>query len=416
MLPSTHFIPINGAGPLLLNSPQLLADAFSDFISASAQLEASYRELQQKVAHLSVELADRNAALTRSLAENDRIRTALQQMIDSLPCGVLVLDHSETVVTINPEGRRLLGLGCAVVKNLRDLSRRSGINFEALAASQGDQLDTEVCLTSAAGKSWLAIGKRELEDSLESQERASAALRSIWILRDVTATRNAEQEREAARRATALAEISSILAHEIRNPLASLELFAELIAEDPGGASQWIAHLRAGIRTLSGTVNNVLSINGETRLRLSRLDLCACIEAAVEFVRPIADQANVALTFSPADVPLTIEGNEDGIRQIILNLTCNAIRHTAADGRIEVAVSGEDRPGGSVAVVEVRDTGCGIPDEQIGRLFEAGFSGAGETPGLGLAVCQRLMRQHRGSIRVFSRINEGSNFQLEFPG
>jgi two-component system sensor histidine kinase FlrB len=70
---------------------------------------------------------------------------------------------------------------------------------------------------------------------------------------------------------------------------------------------------------------------------------------------------------------------------------------------------------GSIAVVEVRDTGCGISGDQLGRLFEAGFSGSGETPGLGLAVCKRLMKQHGGEIEVTSRVNEGSNFRLEFP-
>lgn len=415
MLPSSHVAPINAGGPVLLNSPQFLADAFSEFISASAQLEASYRGLQKKVAHLSIELADRNAALTRSLAENDRIRAALQQMIDSLPCGVLVLDTAETIVTINPEGRRLLGIESACVRTLHDLSQLSPINFAALAASQDDQHDTEICMEREAGQRWLAIGRRELACTLENKEPAPAALRSIWILRDVTATRQAEQERESARRATALAEISSILAHEIRNPLASLELFTELIAEDPGGASQWIAHMRAGIRTLSGTVNNVLKMTGERDLRLSRLDLCACVQGSVEFVRPVAEQANVGLHFFPAEEALAIQGNEDGIRQIILNLTCNAIRHTASGGRIDVSVWRRDGETGGVAVVEVRDTGCGISDEQMGRLFEPGFSGTGETPGLGLAVCQRLMSQHSGCIRVSSRLNEGSKFQLEFP-
>ncbi len=100
----------------------MLADAFSEFISASSLLEASYRDLQQEVAHLGLELAERNAALSRSLAENDRMRAALQQMIDSMPCGVLVLDTAETIVMINPEGRRLLELGGAQVKSLRELS------------------------------------------------------------------------------------------------------------------------------------------------------------------------------------------------------------------------------------------------------------------------------------------------------
>ena len=79
-----------------LPSPQLLADAFSEFIAASSVLESSYRDLQQEVARLGSELSERNAALTRSLDENDRMRAALQQMLDSLPCGVLVLSHGRS--------------------------------------------------------------------------------------------------------------------------------------------------------------------------------------------------------------------------------------------------------------------------------------------------------------------------------
>jgi len=401
--------------PVQLNDPRILADAFSEFISASALLEASYRDLQQKVAHLNVELADRNAALTRSLAENDRMRAALQQMIDSMPCGVLVLNTAETIVMINPEGRRLLGLKSARIATLRDLSKASRINFQSLATAADDEHDTEVCLPSANGKRWLAIGRRQLNCSPAKQEISAAPLRSIWILRDITANKQAELEREAARRAMALAEISSILAHEIRNPLASLELFAGLIAEDHGGNPQWIAHLQAGIRTLSGTVNNVLSMNGAGMPRMTTLDLAACIRGSVEFVQPIADQANVALSFQPEENNVTVRGNEDGIRQIILNLVCNAIRHTAAGGRVDVLLHADTSKAGPLATVEVRDTGCGIRKEQIARLFEAGYSGTGETPGLGLAVCKRLMTQHGGTIRVTSKLHQGSNFQLEFP-
>lgn len=406
---------MNPPVPVRLNDPRMLADAFSEFISASALLEASYRDLQQKVAHLNVELADRNAALTRSLAENDRMRAALQQMIDSMPCGVLVLDTAETIVMINPEGRRLLGLKSARIANLRALSMASHINFEALAAAPGDEHDAELCIPSASGKRWLAIGRRQLNCLPARQESSAAPLRSIWILRDITANKQAELEREAARRTMALAEISSILAHEIRNPLASLELFAGLIAEDGGGNPQWIAHLQAGIRTLSGTVNNVLSMNGAGMPRMTTLDLAACVRGSVEFVRPIADQANVALSFQPAGTALAVRGNEDGIRQIILNLVCNAIRHTPAGGGVDVGLRGETSEAGPRAIVEVRDTGCGIREEQIGRLFEPGYSGTGETPGLGLAVCKRLMMQHGGTIRVTSRLHHGSNFQLEFP-
>lgn len=412
MLPSSHPVPINAPRLAALRNPQMLAEAFSEFISASALLEASYRDLQQEVAHLGVELAERNAALTRSLDENNRMRAALQQMIESMPCGVLVLDAAETIVTMNPEARRLLGPESAAAAALPELSRRTGIDFGSLLAGAAELDDHEISLSAGGGKRWLAIRRREL--TAESQSKA-APLRSICILRDITATKQAEEEREAARRATTLAEISTILAHEIRNPLASLELFAELIAEDGENNAQWIAHLRAGIRTLSGTVNNVLSLNGGETLRLAPVDLPACVQGGVEFVRPIAEQAGVTLSCARGWREASVLGNEAAIRQTLLNLLCNAIRHTQPGGRVDVATRTAERDGAKLALVDVHDTGCGIPEPAMAHLFEAGFSGTGETPGLGLAVCSRLMAQHNGLIHVDSREHKGSHFQLEFP-
>src|ERR1700679_2104710 len=162
MLPGSHATPINDVALDPMRNPGLLADAFSEFISASSQLEASYRDLQHEVRHLGIELSERNTALTRSLAENDRMRAALQQIIDSMPCGVLVLDVAGTIVMINPEGRRLLDLGAAHVTNLRELSAVSRIDFASLAGGANARLDSELSLPSAAGKRWLAIGNRKL--------------------------------------------------------------------------------------------------------------------------------------------------------------------------------------------------------------------------------------------------------------
>jgi two-component system sensor histidine kinase FlrB len=181
-------------------------------------------------------------------------------------------------------------------------------------------------------------------------------------------------------------------------------------------ADQWISNLRAGIRLLSGTVNNVLSIHGGGNPHLAPVDLTICVQSGVEFVRPIAEQAGVTLASVRGDGNLIIQGNENSIRQIVLNLICNAIRHTPAGGAIEVSTKREvSQLGDRRAQVEVTDSGCGIPSYLIERIFEAGFSANGDTPGLGLAVCRRLMDSHGGEIRVSSRVNCGTTFQLEFP-
>jgi len=417
MLPSSHAFPMNTMSGVSIPSPQFLADAFSEFISASSLLEESYRDLQREVTHLGSELGKRNADLTRSLAENDRMRAALQQMLDSMPCGVLVLTGDQRIAMINPEGRNLLELGDAKIHSLRELSRISQVNFESLSRELNGQADSEICIETKTGIRWLAIGNRKLFSPTTDHASTdqSPKLESIWILRDVSANKEAEQQREAARRTTVLAEISTILAHEIRNPLASLELFAGLIENDRGESSEWISHLKAGIRTLSGTVNNVLSLNGEVRPHQVRVPLAACVKSGVEFVHPIAEQAGVEISFFSADGRLSILGNEDALRQIVLNICCNAIRHTPAGGRIHVSTKTIERQEHAYAVVEIADSGCGIPEDAIGHIFDAGFSATGQTPGLGLAVCKRLMMQHGGEIRVVSRVNEGTIFQLEFP-
>ncbi|HEY5212659.1 MAG TPA: ATP-binding protein [Acidobacteriaceae bacterium] len=420
MLPSSHAVPIKTVAQDSLHSPKLLADAFSEFISASSLLEDSYRDLQGEVAHLGLELAERNAALTRSLAENDHMRAGLQQIINSMPCGVLVLDTDEQIVTINPEGRALLQLGSEEVADLRDICSVSRINFESMVQESDHEISHELCIGCSSGKRWLAISKRRLTFVPASRTPGSQrrSLHSIWIFRDVTATKQAEQEREAARSAMALAEISAILAHEIRNPLASMELFAGLIAEDSedsGQAAQWVSHLRAGIRLLSATVNNVLSIHGGSNSHLVPIDLTACMQNGVDFVRPIAEQAGIKLSFAVAEEPLKIQGNENLLRQIILNLICNAIRHTPTGGKVDVSTRAVVREGTIRAVVDVADAGCGIPAHLLGHVFDTGFSANGDTPGLGLAVCRRLMTSHGGEIRVTSHVNCGSTFELEFP-
>jgi len=334
-----------------------------------------------------------------------------------MPCGVLVLDSDETIVTINPEGRRLLNLGNAPVASLWELSTVSQVDFASLVASYDLGIDSEVCIAGVGGKRWVAIGNRKLscEPAGHEFEDKTPRLKSIWILRDITASKQAERERETARNAMALAEVSSILAHEIRNPLACMELFAGLIAEDRGNDAPWVSPLRAGIRQLSGTVNNVLNMHCGGNLHLGPIDLVDAMRSGVEFVRPIADQAGVDLSFHSGEGELMVLGNDNLLRQIILNLACNAIRHTAAGGKIEVSTRGFSRDGNVSGLVEITDTGCGMEPQILDQIFEAGFSGTGDTPGLGLAVCKRLMISHGGEIRVSSQVNRGTTFQLEFP-
>jgi signal transduction histidine kinase len=452
MLPSSHLVPINASlneshsdETSGLHAQSILADAFSEFISASSRLENSYRELQQEVSALGIELADRNAALNTSLAENERMRLALEQIVDSMPCGVMVLDRDGAITMINPESVHMLGLelnsGLEFARNdlsatLGQISAASGVNLESFYQNESggkpsrDNLgDTsqEFCVRTGsnttsnnAGKRWLEIRNRRIF-SASTDQAGTRPDQTILILRDITAQKRAEQERESARKAMALAEITTILAHEIRNPLASLELFAGLLETDDDRRDEWISNLRAGIRSLAGTVNNVLSFHGSGSLPLTPVPLAALIGNAIEFVRPIAQQAAVELRWLNDSVDFSdiqVLGNPSALQQVVLNLVANAIRHTPTGGNITVSL--RKRPDDRV-MVEFSDTGCGIRPEQIARVFEPGFSGSGQGSGLGLAVCDRIMKQHGGGISVTSRVDrfgrndQGCDFLLDFP-
>ena len=408
----SHPAPIHAAGAAAPPEIIALADAFSVFVEASSRLEGSYERLQAEVAYLSHELADRNSALKASLAENERVHRALQQIVDSMPCGVLVVESDSDVTMINPEGRKLLELGTSAARNLESISAHSGLDLAGfLLRRSGREEEQEFCRTSEVGKRWLAVHERSLFDGGKT---GSGRRQTILILRDVTPHKQAELERERARKATALSEVATTLAHEIRNPLTSLELFAGLIATGGEDTAEWVSHLHAGIRSLAVTVNNVLSFHGVGFPALAPLDLTAAIRSSVEFARPIASEAGVALEFGSDGSGVHVHGNSGALQQVVLNMVSNAIRHTSKGGRVRVEVrqTGEDA---ERAVIHFADTGSGIAPEHLPEIFRAGFSGGGNSSGLGLAVCRQIVKQHDGEIRVTSTPGLGTTFFVELP-
>jgi len=224
-------------------------------------------------------------------------------------------------------------------------------------------------------------------------------------------------EREAARRMIALAEMSSVLAHEIRNPLGAMELLAELLAgcgELNHDAIGWVKELQAGIRSLSATVNNVLRFHTLGAPVLVRIRLAPVLHDAANFVRPLGEKAGVEVSLDEKLGGTEILGSSSELQQVIFNLAINAFQHTAPGGEFRMRARRERRPVEEVAVIELCDTGCGIKSEILSRIFEPGFT-TRQSPGLGLAICRKIVRQHGGELAVRSQVGQGTTFTLEVP-
>jgi two-component system sensor histidine kinase FlrB len=369
------------------------------------------------------------------------MRRHLDRILDGLPCGVLVARANGVISLVNPEGRRLLG---SAIESLSVVPPRLRDLFDRACSGAGEQ---EQCFSDGeGGERWLAARHAAVEDADDGSETKAGGDQedvcaedvgnkgirnkdipangvhekdrvSIFILRDVSEAKRMVREREKLRREQALAEMSAILAHEIRNPLGSLELFAGLLAE--AGLSpecqQWVEHVQAGLRTLAATVNNVLHFHSLPAPERVPTDLGRLLDWAGGFLVPMAHRARVELCLRNRLQGVWFAADRHRLEQVLLNLVLNAFRAMPGGGWVEVAGHRIHDGDAAAVAISVSDTGPGIHPEQAGKIFEPGFSTHSGSPGLGLAVCRKIVEQHGGSLAATNRTGAGASFTLTFP-
>lgn len=405
----------------------MLAGAFASFREAAASLEHSYAQLHSEVVRLRSELEESNQELKNSLEENRAMREFLHRILEALPCGVLVTNASGGITLANPEARRLLGesmTGSIEGNEIPGWMRETGqyINEEEGTEENVAQKNTAQKNIPKNGEKNEDAGEHECSPDgavwtavRRVQVKTGEGLNTVLTLRDVTQARQLETLREELHRREALTEMSALLAHEIRNPLASLELFAGLLAESPlaDDCSCWVRHVQAGLRTLAATVNNVLQFRGHPQPELVPTNLGELLAHFENFLGPVAQQAHVSICLQHELKDVLILADRHRLQQVLFNLAWNAFRFMPDGGTLTVSGSVQNRKEEPFALISIHDTGCGIPSEDTAKIFQPGFTTRPGSPGLGLAVCQELIHQHGGNISVESVPGEGTTFYLE---
>jgi nitrogen-specific signal transduction histidine kinase len=220
----------------------------------------------------------------------------------------------------------------------------------------------------------------------------------------------------------------SAVSHELRTPLTSIHAYLDSLRDDLEGRAGIDAPLRfVGIleeeaRRLNDLIDSVLSFShlerGSNPMEFKLLDAREPVRIAAEALRPLAEAKKVSLQTEVPDAEIRIEADLDLLKQLLLHLGGNAVKFTAPGGQVRISVQADPDCG---LVLTVSDSGIGIPENQLDRVFERfyqvdqslvrRFGGTG----LGLALCKSIVEVHGGSITVESAVGEGSTFTVRLP-
>lgn len=234
---------------------------------------------------------------------------------------------------------------------------------------------------------------------------------TVQSLREELGEKNRLLERK--NRLEALGEMAAGLAHEIRNPLGGIQLYASILAQDLDDrpdARSIVRKISAGVIRLEALVSQVLQFTRDLRANLQRSDLAAVVEQAVELASKTMDERNVKCEISGARrFPATLDPVLMG--QAILNLLLNAAEAIEQGGAILVQFGPPDSRGKQFHLV-VSDTGPGIAPEALERIFNPFFTTKDTGTGLGLAIVHRIVEAHNGTIVPSNRAEGGACFEV----
>lgn len=383
-------LPSQARPSLELESRQGLEQAFSLFNQMSSQLADSYGLLETRVAELKGELAEAGAQRMQELAEKERLANRLQNLVDLLPGGVIVIDGMGVVREANPTAIELLGQPLLGMLWRHVISR-------CFAPREDD--GHEVSLRDGRR---LSIATRSLD----------AEPGQLVLLNDLTETRRLQEQLARHERLSSLGRMVASLAHQIRTPLSAAMIYASHLAEQelPVETQQrFAARLKERLHELEHQVRDMLVFaRGELPLtdRLTPGQLFQALQSAAQ-----THVQDVAVRWQCDSIDGELLCNRDTLVGAMLNLVENAVQ--ASVGKTRLKIHAYSR--GNTLRLCFSDNGGGMDKAALARIGEPFFTTKTTGTGLGLAVVMAVTRAHQGSVQYRSTVNRGTCAIVTLP-
>ncbi|MGH7524916.1 MAG: CHASE3 domain-containing protein [Gemmatimonadales bacterium] len=370
-------------------------------------------------------IRNRERAAAQLHEQQEWFRTTLFSIGDA----VITTDTTGVVSNLNPVAEALTGWSAAEARghNLDDVFRVVHEVTRAPASNPALQALREGTVIGLANHSVL-IARDGVEHPVDDsaapiRDADGRVLGAVLVFRDISERREAESRlREADRRKD---EFLAVLAHELRNPLAPLRHALEVLhlaPGDPASVGQVGGIMERQLQHMVRLIDDLMDVSRITsnRLELRRetIDIAAVVHGALETCGPLLAQSRHALKLTLPPHPLHVDADRARLAQAFANLLNNAIKYTEPGGRIWLTV---ERDGNEVGIT-VRDSGIGIPEAMLGRVFEmfvqvdSSIDRAQGGLGIGLQLVKRIVEMHGGSVVARSTgPGRGSEFVVRLP-
>lgn len=396
-----------------------LCKAFELFSYDTVRLEHAYESLSKQFQSLNLELQDTNYKLQHKVAELDVITDYLKNILDNIAQGILFIELNGTITTCNRAAEKILGVKSAqvILRRFWDVFNDHAFGFSMQAALQAREEEVSYSV------SYISPAQQHLELEMvttfvmkHKRDADEDSQGMILMIRDITEMNQLQMLAARADRMKSLGEMAAHVAHEIRNPLGGIKGYAALLRRDLGDhpdLQKMAAHIEEGTDNLNNLVNQILQYTRPLQLHFEVTDLLTILEdirkhiLADENINRPDIQIAIEAPFQHVLLPIDI----GYIKSAILNLIVNAIQAMPHGGNITLKVEKQTHQ----IILSVADTGLGISEENLHKLYSPFFTTKPEGNGLGLIEVQKVIQAHGGSIDVSSVLNEGTTFTIKLP-
>jgi two-component system sensor histidine kinase PilS (NtrC family) len=368
------------------------------------------------VAVLSGSLAEgmrsAGARLEQASTQIAQLQALNQHVIDSLPSGLATTDRQGRVQTFNRAAEFITGCPSASVigRPIAEVLQLSQTTVDALTADLGGSRGRRM-----EGQ-YLRDGQpMEIGLSAANLETPGGRTGYLFTFQDVTEFKKLERDARMQQRLAAVGEMAAGIAHEIRNPLASMSGSIQILRQDLPLSTEQEQLMDIVLREserLNTTIGSFLAYARPQRFAIERFDVRRALNDAALLLRNSADvQDNHVIDVDVPDAELWYEADEGQIKQIVWNLATNGLRAMPDGGRLLL----QGTYGAEGVVITVRDEGVGIPAAELEGLFQPFHGRFVKGSGLGLAIVHRIVTDYNGEIQVNSQPGHGTTVAVHLP-